>query len=89
LFPEFHFAEAAGGEASAVWAEGEGLCDIAMGDAGLLVESGLDEGFVGELSDEALGGEVVEADLIGAGGSGEVTPRCDGDGVDGLQASWQ
>ena len=60
-----------------------------MGETWLVVETGLEEGFIRELGDKTLGGEMVDADLIGAGSRSEVSLRGDGDGIDGLQAGWQ
>ena len=57
------------------------LIPIAMSDTGLLREAGLEKSFIGEFRDEALRGEVIEADLIRTGCGNEVALRGDGEGV--------
>ena len=56
-----------------------------MGDAGSLVETGVNQLRIGQPTDELSGGEAIKENLIGARAGGELTVGCERHGVDRIQ----
>ncbi len=81
LMPELDRTEAARGERVAVWAEGERLHKVQVGDARLVVHPRLEQGRIGEATDESPGRHVVNENLVGTAASDVLPVRRQSGGV--------